>query len=278
MRMKRLLAMLLTLLFALSAAGVAGAAAKTVEVCAAAYPVTASGAYDTLQEVAVYLTLYGRLPGNYITKAQAQALGWDSRAGNLNLVAPGKSIGGDRFGNYEGRVPDAKGRVWTECDIGSDGGYRNGKRIVFSNDGLIYYTDDHYETFRRVVVQADNTAAPADKGDIREHGAYLTRDDVAAYLHAYGHLPANYLTRDEAKALGWTNKKDNLGAVAPGCAIGGDSFGNREGLLPDAKGRTWKECDVNTENGRRSAERLVYSNDGLIYYTPDNHQSFERLF
>ena len=278
MRMKRLLAVFLTLLFAATATGAASAAEKPVTVNAAAYPVTASGAYDTLEEVAVYLTLYGRLPGNFSTKAQAQALGWDSRAGNLNRVAPGKSIGGDRFGNYEGRVPDAKGRTWTECDIGSDGGYRNGRRIVFSSDGLIYYTGDHYETFRQVSVQTDSAAAPADQGGLREDGAYLTRDDVAAYLHAYGRLPSNYLTRDEAKALGWTSKKDNLGKVAPGCAIGGDSFGNREGLLPDAKGRTWKECDVNTQNGRRSAERLVYSNDGLIYFTPDNHQSFERLF
>jgi guanyl-specific ribonuclease Sa len=157
----------------------------------------------------------------------------------------------------------------------ADGGYRNAKRVIFSNDGLIYYTDDHYESFRQVVVTGEPAAAAA---DIRENGAYLSRDDVAAYLHLYGRLPTNYLTRDEAKELGWSNKKNNLGDVAPGCAIGGDSFGNREGLLPDADGREWWECDVNVQSGRRSDQRLVWSNDGLIYYTPDNHNSFERLY
>ena len=96
----------------------------------------------------MYLTAFDKLPGNYLTKREAQALGWVSREGNLWDVAPGCSIGGDRFGNYEGALPDEKGRKWTECDIGTVGGTSRGaKRIVFSNDGLIYYTDDHYESF-----------------------------------------------------------------------------------------------------------------------------------
>ena len=78
--------------------------------------------------------------------------GGDNRKGNLWSVAEGCSIGGDRFGNYEGILPDQKGRKWTECDIDFDGGYRNGKRVVFSNDGLIYYTGDHYQTFDEVEV------------------------------------------------------------------------------------------------------------------------------
>lgn len=57
------------------------------------------------------------------------------------------SIGGDHFGNYEGQLPEAKGRSYKECDIDYEGGYRGGIRIIFSNDGLIYYTDDHYNTF-----------------------------------------------------------------------------------------------------------------------------------
>ena len=113
---------------------------------------------------------------------------------------------------------------------------------------------------------------------VTEDSAYLTRDEVAAYLHQFGHLPSNYLTRSDAKALGWTSKKDNLGSIAPGYAIGGDSFGNREGLLPDANGRKWYECDVNVTDGGRSDERLVWSNDGLIYYTPDQHQHFQQLY
>ena len=83
----------------------------------------------------------------YLTKKEAQDLGWDSKAGNLKDVAPGKSIGGDYFGNYEGLLPEADEREYHECDIDSDGGFRNAKRIVFSNDGLIYYTEDHYKTF-----------------------------------------------------------------------------------------------------------------------------------
>lgn len=105
------------------------------------------GTYTSKEEVAAYLNTYGHLPDNFITKKEAQALGWDSKEGNLGEVAPGKSIGGDYFGNYEGRLPDADGREYHECDIDSTGSYRGAKRLVYSNDGLIYYTEDHYETF-----------------------------------------------------------------------------------------------------------------------------------
>ena len=109
-------------------------------------PVSEDGQYDKKDEVALYIHLYGHLPSNYITKKQAQALGWTG--GGLENYAPGCSIGGDRYGNYEGLLPQKKGRTYTECDIGTKGrNSRGAKRIVFSNDGLIYYTDDHYETF-----------------------------------------------------------------------------------------------------------------------------------
>ena len=109
--------------------------------------VSEDGEYTSKEEVAEYIYLYGHLPGNYITKNEAKKLGWDSKAGNLGKVAPGKSIGGDYFGNFEGLLPEADDRDYFECDIDSDGGFRNAKRIVFSNDGLIYYTEDHYESF-----------------------------------------------------------------------------------------------------------------------------------
>ena len=60
------------------------------------------------------------------------------------------SIGGSEFYNDDGQLPDKVGRRWTECDIDFEGGYRNAKRIVFSNDGLIFYTDDHYKTFEQL--------------------------------------------------------------------------------------------------------------------------------
>ena len=109
--------------------------------------VSEDGEYTSKEEVALYIHLYNHLPSNYITKNEAKELGWVSSEGNLNKVAPGKSIGGDKFGNREGLLPDKKGRVYYECDIDYVKGSRNGKRIVFSNDGLIYYTEDHYETY-----------------------------------------------------------------------------------------------------------------------------------
>lgn len=130
---------------------------ETLVVYAADYPVEEDGWYSTMEEVAVYLTLYEKLPGNFISKYDAENLGWDNRKGNLDKVAPGCSIGGNRFGNYEGLLPEAKGRKYTECDIDYDGGYRNGERIVFSNDGLIFYTSDHYQTFTPVKVIVEET-------------------------------------------------------------------------------------------------------------------------
>ena len=106
-----------------------------------------NSAYTSSDEVAAYLNAYGRLPENFITKDEAKALGWDSTLGNLNEVAPGKSIGGDRFGNYEGLLPEKEGRIYYECDINYNGGFRGRERLVWSNDGLIYYSVDHYESF-----------------------------------------------------------------------------------------------------------------------------------
>ena len=104
------------------------------------------GVYTSRDEVALYIHTYGHLPANYITKKQAQSLGWEG--GKLESYAPGKSIGGDYFGNYEGQLPKKKGRKYYECDIDAQGKKSRGaKRIVYSNDGLIYYTGDHYETF-----------------------------------------------------------------------------------------------------------------------------------
>lgn len=107
--------------------------------------VSEDGVYTTKDEVALYLHLFSHLPSNYITKKEAQNLGWVSKDGNLWDVAPGKSIGGDRFGNYEGLLP--QGHNYYECDIDFPGDYRNAKRIIFSTDGLVYYTEDHYSSF-----------------------------------------------------------------------------------------------------------------------------------
>lgn len=109
--------------------------------------ISEDGWYSDKYRVALYLHQYGRLPDNYISKSKAQELGWNSKEGNLWDVAPGMSIGGGKFGNREGLLPEEEGRIYYECDIDYDGGYRGAKRIVYSNDGLIYYTEDHYENF-----------------------------------------------------------------------------------------------------------------------------------
>lgn len=107
------------------------------------------GSYTDKEHVAAYINQFKKLPNNYITKGEAKKLGWQTK-GTLDKVAPGKSIGGDRYGNYEGLLPKKDKRTWKECDIDYIKGNRNAKRIVFSNDGLIYYTGNHYKSFIRL--------------------------------------------------------------------------------------------------------------------------------
>lgn len=126
------------------------------------------------------------------------------------------------------------------------------------------------------VVSPTETDAP-DADLLDEDGSYTTKDDVALYLHQYGHLPSNFITKKEAQALGWSG--GSLEPYAPGKCIGGSQFGNYEGLLPKAPGRTYTECDINTlGKSKRGAERIVFSNDGLIFYTGDHYESFELLY
>lgn len=110
-----------------------------------------------------------------------------------------------------------------------------------------------------------------------ENGTYTSKDDVALYIYTYGCLPDNFITKKEARALGW--ESGSLEDVAPGKCIGGDRFGNYEGLLPKASGRTYTECDIDTLGAsKRGAKRIVFSNDGLIYYTDDHYESFTLLY
>lgn len=116
-----------------------------------------------------------------------------------------------------------------------------------------------------------------DKLQLKQGGTYTDKEHVAAYIHKFGKLPANYITKREAKKLGWKDG-GTLDTVAPGKSIGGDRYGNYEGLLPDKKGRTWKECDIDYVKGKRNAKRIVFSSDGLIYYTGDHYKSFTQLY
>ncbi len=111
---------------------------------------------------------------------------------------------------------------------------------------------------------------------IHRDGYYYDLESVVLYLHTFGWLPMNFISKDEARALGWEG--GSVERYLAGAAIGGDRFGNREGLLPKAEGRTYYECDLYTNGAdSRGAQRLVFSSDGLYFYTEDHYESFIQL-
>lgn len=116
-----------------------------------------------------------------------------------------------------------------------------------------------------------NSNEDIESKNILEDKAYYEKDDVVSYIKSYKKLPKNYLTKKEAKKLGWIPKKGNLWEVTDKGVIGGDYFGNFENKLPKAN---YKECDVNYFGGRRGSERLIYDEDFNIFYTSDHYESF----
>ena len=147
-------------------------------------------------------------------------------------------------------------------------------------------TSKHAETDTTTDAFAEAETEDADIEDeehltVEEDGHYTSKEEVALYLHTYGKLPSNFISKKKAEELGWKQKQGEAGqlhVVAPGMSIGGSSFGNYEGLLPEKKGRKYYECDINYKKGNRGAERIVYSNDGLIFYTGDHYETFEQLY
>lgn len=132
-------------------------------------------------------------------------------------------------------------------------------------------TDEHSE-------QQPN-APPEDTQEtaLAEDGSYDSPEDVALYIHTYGRLPSNFITKKQARDLGWEG--GSVEKYAAGMCIGGDRFGNYEGLLPEKAGRSYTECDVNTlGKDSRGAERVIFSNDGLVYYTGDHYKSFTLIY
>lgn len=93
----------------------------------------------------VYLKAYGKLPDYYIIKEEAYKLGWEPGK-NLSYFAPGKMIGGNRFYNREGYLPEKEGRIWYECDVDYSSGLRYSERLYYSNDGLMFYSINHGES------------------------------------------------------------------------------------------------------------------------------------
>ncbi|MCD7867499.1 MAG: hypothetical protein LUG62_04745 [Clostridiales bacterium] len=116
-----------------------------------------------------------------------------------------------------------------------------------------------------------------DPENLDENESYTSKDEVAAYIYTFGHLPDNYITEAEARALGW-NGTDNLDEVAEGMSIGGDTYDNANRMLPVEDGLTYWQCDVNYEGGERGTERIFYASDGRIYYSADEGDTFEQLY
>lgn len=254
--------------------------------------------YTDLDHVAAYLVFYGELPANYITKAEARSLGWSADQ-DLWAFAEGYSLGGDEFQNREGLLPPAE---YHECDLYYSGGERGDERLVYS-DEEIYYTGDRYASFVLVYPSEEEalienapkpspspsptpkrtasptpraTATPQPKLSVEKNGTYTDKEHVALYIHLYGKLPSNFITKNDAQRLGWDSRTNTLDRVAPGKSIGGDRFGNYEGQLPG--GVSYRECDIDYSGGYRNAKRIVYGSDGSVYYTEDHYETFERLY
>lgn len=138
--------------------------------------------------------------------------------------------------------------------------------------------EDIGDTAVNKTLESEPDAPPEEEtAEPSEDGTYSSKDDVAQYIYIYGHLPSNFITKKEAEKLGWQG--GSLEPYAPGKCIGGSHFGNYEGLLPEKEGRTYTECDIDTLGAdKRGAKRIVFSNDGLIYYTEDHYESFELLY
>jgi len=162
------------------------------------------------------------------------------------------------------------------------------KKIRFNR--LIVFTLIALIVFILAGCNSNSTDKTNNSTDIRENTSdvseiqvekgtsYSSKDEVARYIHQFNELPPNYITKDKARELGWDNSKGNLWEIAEGKSIGGDTFGNREGLLPKKDSRHYFECDINYNEGFRGSERIVYSDDGLIFYTADHYRTFERLY
>ena len=141
-----------------------------------------------------------------------------------------------------------------------------------------YMQPDVSESTDTIAGNTVDTAQEADdKSDVIYGEAYCDLEHVVLYLDTFGELPSNYITKDDARSLGWEG--GSVEDYFPSGAIGGDTFGNREGLLPEADGRYYTECDIDTiGESSRGAKRLVFSNDGLYFYTEDHYESFTQVY
>ncbi|MDQ1161125.1 hypothetical protein QE422_001493 [Chryseobacterium sp. SORGH_AS 447] len=157
--------------------------------------------------------------------------------------------------------------------------------LLFGMSVMYIYNNfiaDHKET----AIAADNRPryhAPGETADGSSISGYkqnqsideLTEEKTVIHFIKQNHkLPDYYITKSQARNLGWNPSKGNLCEAAPGKAIGGDAFGNRERRLPD--GKKYFEADVNYHCGSRKSDRIVFTQDGDVYLTKNHYKSFEQ--
>lgn len=142
---------------------------------------------------------------------------------------------------------------------------------------LFSCTSKKTETNTNTKTNVTASDTKASKNEIKETDTPNDFQGVADYIHKFNKLPPNYITKKEADKLGW-KPGDDLSKYAKGKSIGGDYFGNAEGKLPKKSGRTWHECDINYNGGKRGADRILYSTDGLVYGTSDHYNTFKAYY
>lgn len=133
--------------------------------------------------------------------------------------------------------------------------------------GTIEFYPATYQVKGGAAVTTTATTRPISGGAIDPDGIYDSKEDVALYIHTYGRLPKNYITKNQYKSQGKPRDK----------CCGGDRFYNNEGLLPG--GYTYYECDIDTlGTTSRGAKRIVWTTSGIVYYTSDHYASFTKLY
>ncbi len=152
----------------------------------------------------------------------------------------------------------------------------NRKDVV--EEAKIVYKDDDSKKIENKATENVNLSQSSENEDIKENGNYSDKEELSAYIHLYNKLPINYISKKDAIEAGWKQGEENLDSILPGMSIGGDEYGNSSDCLPKKEGRKYYEADVDYTGGVRNSKRIIYSNDGLIFYTEDGYENFERLY
>jgi len=239
-------------------------------------PLDPDGEFTDYEDVALYLDTFDELPANYITLEEAMDEGYDPETDDLWDYADGKILGGDPFeedpDDFDA-LPNGDERSYYIADVGYEGGDRGEERLVYSDDGLIFYSPDELDSFEQLFGTPEHPPLDPD-------GSYITKEEVGLYIRTFGELPDNYYVRSEMV--------EEYGTLAAFRRAKGDdahygywNFSNFADQLPSDGELHWYIADIGLGPGAqtRRNQRLVFSEDqGLVYYTPDHYDSYEMLF